>query len=345
MTAESVRQELQSKLDLGASVASAATAAKLGDYFQYAIDKPVKLPRQKSALLPIVAKDVQGDRVSIYNELTQAKFPLLGLRFKNTSGLHLMQGPITVFEGSAYAGDARIMDLQPDEERLLSFAVDLGTEVVATPNTRSGRYTSVRAIKGVIHTATKTVDAKTYTIKNRSDMERVVLVEHPIARDLTMDGPKPVETTSDHYRYEVKVPSGASKTLTVSGWRTDSETIAVTNSNDEQIRAFMNIPVAGKKLKAGLRTALELRWTAAKTRREIAELQQQLNVLTADQDRLRKNLKEVPANSKIAKIYLDKLEVQEKKIEKYQEDIKKLEGVEHEQNKAFQDFLANFTAD
>jgi hypothetical protein len=72
-----------------------------------------------------VGKDVEGDRVSIYNERTQAKFPLLGLKFKNTSGMHLMQGPITVFEGSTYAGDARILDLQPNEERLLSYAIDL----------------------------------------------------------------------------------------------------------------------------------------------------------------------------------------------------------------------------
>ena len=31
---------------------------------------------------------------------------MLGLRLKNTTGSHLMQGPVTVFEGSAYAGDA-----------------------------------------------------------------------------------------------------------------------------------------------------------------------------------------------------------------------------------------------
>jgi hypothetical protein len=30
----------------------------MGDFFQYAIDKPVSLPRQKSALLPLVGKDV-----------------------------------------------------------------------------------------------------------------------------------------------------------------------------------------------------------------------------------------------------------------------------------------------
>src|SRR5207244_1647123 len=57
--------------------------SKLGDYFQYAIDHAVSLPRQKSALLPIVGKDVDGERVSIFNERTHPKFPLLGLVFKN----------------------------------------------------------------------------------------------------------------------------------------------------------------------------------------------------------------------------------------------------------------------
>ena len=71
----------------------------------------------------------RGRRVSIYNEATQAKHPLLGLKFKNTTGMHLMQGPITVFEGSSYAGDARVLDIQPKDERLISYAIDLGTEV------------------------------------------------------------------------------------------------------------------------------------------------------------------------------------------------------------------------
>ena len=42
----------------------------------------------------------------------QAKHPLLGLKFKNTSGANLAQGPITVFEGSTYAGDTRVLDLR-----------------------------------------------------------------------------------------------------------------------------------------------------------------------------------------------------------------------------------------
>ncbi|HEY7158982.1 MAG TPA: DUF4139 domain-containing protein, partial [Gemmataceae bacterium] len=161
---------LSARMSLGDSsgVSSVASAAKLGDFFQYAIDKPVTLARQKSALLPILNKDVEGTRVSIYNERTQAKFPLLGLKFKNTSGLHLMQGPITVFEGSNYAGDARIMDLQPNEERLISYAVDLGTEVNAVPDSDNGKLTQVKAVKGILHTTTKLRESKTYTVKNRN---------------------------------------------------------------------------------------------------------------------------------------------------------------------------------
>ena len=202
-----VELQLKERMDLGHQGGqSMATAAKLGDFFQYSIDKLVSLPRQKSAMLPIVNKDVEGTRVSIYNERTQAKFPLLGLKFKNTSGLHLMQGPITVFEGSNYAGDARILDLQPNEERLLSYAVDLGMEVNPVPSTDNGRITKVKAFKGIIQTETKIRESKTYTIVNRNDQERLVLIEHPVRNEFKLvDTDKPSETASDFYRFEVKV--------------------------------------------------------------------------------------------------------------------------------------------
>src|SRR5207302_2525819 len=144
------REILKGNLDLSRGVASSATAGELGDFFQYVIDHPVTLPRQKSAMLPIVQKEVQADRVSIYNERTQAKHPLLGLKFTNTTGMHLMQGPITVFEGSSYAGDARILDITPKDERLISYAIDLGTEVEPVAKNQPDRITKVKVNKGII---------------------------------------------------------------------------------------------------------------------------------------------------------------------------------------------------
>jgi hypothetical protein len=339
-------KELDDRLDLGKSVSSAASAAKLGDFFQYAIDKPVSLPRQKSAMLPIVGKDIEGTRVSIYNEKTQAKFPLLGLKFKNTSGLHLMQGPITVFEGSNYAGDARILDLQPNEERLISYAIDLGTEVNPVPSSDNGRITSIKVNKGTLHTITKLRETRAYTIKNRNDVERLVMIEHPVRNEFKLtDTDKPAETASDFYRFQVKVAPGKTETQTVTEERVTGEQIQLTNSNDDQMRFFINQTVASPKLKTSLNQAIALRWELSKTQREIAELERQLKVITDDQARLRANLKEMPSTAAAYKRYLEKFDQQETQIEKYQADIKKLQGVEHNQKKEFEDYLNNLNVD
>ena len=341
------KEDLNKRMDLGGGGArSMATAAKLGDFFQYSIDKPVSLPRQKSAMLPIVNKDVEGTRVSIYNERTQAKFPLLGLRLKNTSGLHLMQGPITVFEGSNYAGDARILDLQPNEERLLSYAVDLGTEVNPVPSSDNGRITKVKAVKGVIWTETKIRESKTYTVVNRNDQERVVLVEHPVRNEFKLvDTVKPAETASDCYRFEVKVAAGKTETLTVTEERVVSQNVQISDRSDDQIRFFINQTASSQKVKDGLKKALELKWEFEKTRREIGEQERQLKTITDDQTRLRANLREMPATAAAYKRYLEKFDQQETQIEEFQASIKKLQGVEHEQKKKFDDFLADFSAE
>src|SRR5208337_5559826 len=135
---------------IGQGVASAAAGTDLGDYFQYLIEHPVNLPRQKSAMLPIVNQEVDCSRVSIFNQGVHAKFPLLGLKFKNSTPLHLMQGPITVFENNSYAGDARILDLQPKEERLISYAIDLGVEVEPVVHEAKDRIIQVKIVKGVL---------------------------------------------------------------------------------------------------------------------------------------------------------------------------------------------------
>jgi hypothetical protein len=337
--------EMKKQMKLGDSVATAASAAKLGDFFQYAIDKPVSLPRQKSALLPIIGKDVQASRVSIYNEAAQAKFPLLGLRFKNTSGQHLMQGPITVFEGSTYAGDARVLDLQPNEERLISYAIDLGTEVNAVPSSDSGKVLSIKAVKGVIHTTTKNRQIKTYQIKNRNEQERIVLIEHPVNNAFHLVGDKPKETASDVYRFEVKVPAGGTKKQVVTEEQEVRNEYVLSSSGDEQIRWFLSQTVASPKVKEGLKQAMSLRWATEKTRREITELQRQLSTITEDQKRIRANLRETPSSSAAHKRYLEKLDQQETQIEQYQADVKKLQAQEHAQKKAFDDFVAGFSAE
>src|SRR5262249_44600476 len=146
---------------------------------------------------------------SIFNESVHSRFPLIGLQFKNTSSQTLTQGPVTVYEDGKYGGDARLPDLQPGEERLLSFAVDLGTEVQSETKTAPTEVKAVKLVQGTLHVTRKVRITRTYLIKNRSKQDRTVIVEHPYHADWTLVSPsKPKERSRDVYRIHVSVPAG-----------------------------------------------------------------------------------------------------------------------------------------
>jgi hypothetical protein len=328
------------------AVGNAATASALGDFFQYTIDHPVSLARQKSAMLPIVGKDVEGKKVSIYNQTVQSKHPLLGLKFKNTSGAHLNQGPITVFEGSVYAGDTRVLDVQPNEERLVSYAIDLGTEVDAQVGPGTQKITSVKAIKGIVTTTTKVTEEKKYKVINRSQTDRTLLIEHANRTNQQfklVDTEKPVEETPEVYRFQTPLKAGETKTYAVKEERDIAASVQLTNNADDQIRYFINLKEVSPALKAKLKEALSIKGEWDSARRELQQVQADLQRLNADQDRIRKNLRETPAEAEVYKTYLKKLNDQETEIDSLTTKQKKLMTEEFEARKKVDNYLANLS--
>jgi hypothetical protein len=340
--ARELGKQLSDRMDLGRGVASAATASALGDFFQYVIDTPVNLPRQKSALLPIVNKEIDGTRLSIYNSAVHAKFPMLGLKVKNSSGLHLMQGPITVFEGSTYSGDARIQDLPPNDERLISFAVDLGTEVEAKANRQPDRLTSVRIQRGIIIRTDKIREELTYTATNRTDKERTLWIEHPYRADFQLvSETKPVERTQENYRFEIKLPAGAKQAIsqTIVEERDISTSISISNLDDNSIRFFINNTISSEGVKEALRQAVVLKDALAKTQQEARHVADQLRVINEDQQRLRANLREMPQTAAAYKRYLEKFDKQETEIESLRDQQKRLQAQELKDRQALDRYL------
>jgi hypothetical protein len=340
-----VGRELNQQLNTGA-VGNAATAGKLGDSFQYVIDHPVTLPRQKSAMLPIVGKDVEVQRVSIYNPGVQLKHPLLGLRLKNTTGFHLNQGPITVFEGSTYAGDTRVLDVQPNEERLVAYAIDLGTEVDPQNGPGSSKITTVKAVKGIVTTTTKVRQEVKYRIANRGQADRLLIIEHPNRtgeRVKLVDTDKPVEDTKDVYRFQITVKAGEEKAFSVKEERDVQSEVVLSNSPDDQVRYFISLNEATPALKAKLQEALKLKGEWDAHRRELKQVEANLERLNADQDRIRKNLATTPKEAEVYQVYLKKLSDQEKEIDALTTRQKQLMADEFAAKKKYEDYLANLS--
>jgi len=318
----------------------------LGDFFQYTIDHPVTLARQKSALLPIVGKEIDGTRVSIYNPSVQAKHPLLGLRFKNTSGAHLNQGPITVFEGSVYAGDTRVLDVQPNEERLLSYAIDLGTEVDPKAGAGKQKINSIKAVKGIVTTKTKVTEETTYKVVNRSQTDRVLLIEHPNRTSQQfklVDTDKPVEDTPEVFRFQLGLKASETKSFTVKEERDDVATISLTNGAQDQIPYFISLAEASPSLKQKLQEALKIKGEWDSSVRELNQVNADLQRLSVDQDRIRKNLRDTPKEAEVYATYLKKLSDQEKEIDTLTAKQKTLVADEFKAKKKYEDYLTNIT--
>jgi hypothetical protein len=329
-------------MNLQDGVSSVANATKNGDFFQYQIDHAVSLARQKSAMLPIVNTAIVGARVSVYNEKVQARFALLGLRFKNKTELHLNHGPVTIFDADSYAGDAHIPDMHPGEVRILTYAVDLGTRVTPQDDGSNGKRTSVTIIKGIVHTKSKFRKSKTYTITNRSAQDRLVLIEHPFdsAFLLTAETEKPMETTRDVYRFKQIVEKGATAKLVVTEERDDGETYTISNSESSLIQLLINEPVASKDVKEALQTALAKKWELARTTTDIQSNQREVAKIYAEQPRLRDNLRTIPLTDPLAKRILEKLNQQETELEKYLVEFTKLNAKADQQRQDYDTFLA-----
>ncbi len=306
----------EAPMNIAEGVESSASAADVGELFQYEIKKPVNLPRQKSAMLPIVNESVKAEKLSIYNSSVHAKHPLNGLRLTNSTEVHLMQGPITVFDGGSYAGNARILDLPPGGERLISYALDLETEVAVESQDQPQRLASLKIVDGVAIATSIIERSRTYVVKNSAGKPKRLLIEYPIDAGWTLVAPEePAEKTRDQYRFAIEAQPGEPTKLAIRKQQPVTERVAVNDLKDDAIALYLSAKSLSDEVKAAL---VEIQ----KRKRELLDLAQQHDRLKAqlasisqEQARIRGNMAQLDRNSELYARYIKKFGQQEDEVE------------------------------
>ena len=323
-------------------VASMAMAEDKGELFEYRIDQPVTLAKHTSALLPIIGQPLQGQKVSLYNQSINAKHPLNGYRLKNTSSLHLMQGPITLFDSGTYAGDARIEDLPPGQDRLISYALDLKTEVEPKLEGGTQELATVSLKKGTMLISRRLVEDRTYFVKNRDAKAKTVLIEQPYRADWKLAEPKePTERTRDLYRFSVAVDPGKSATLRVKETLPVQESILLMDSGVDQIVYYQQAKEVSSKVREALQRVVQLRGKLDDAHAQRTRLDQRTAEITAEHARIRENMQRLPQNSDLYNRYVKKLDQQETELEKLRKEIESLKNTEEEHRRELQNYVMN----
>ncbi|HEV3339666.1 MAG TPA: hypothetical protein VG125_04900 [Pirellulales bacterium] len=336
----------KSAMAINRGVESLAEAGNVGELFEYAIGTPVTLGRQKSAMLPIVNDSVKGDKVSIYNERVQAKHPLNGLRLKNSTDLHLMQGPITVFDDGAYAGDAQIEDLPPGGERLISYSLDLKTEVAFEAQQSPQQLVRCRLVKGTLQTTNKLERRRNYTIKNSGREAKQVLIEYALEPGWTLVAPKePGEKTRDRYRFAVAAEPGKPAKLEVAEDMTVSQQFALTNLDDNAIRYYISAKVVGDKVKEALAEVVRRKQQLSELAGKKQELEQRIAAIDQEQTRIRQNMQQLDRDSDLYRRYVKKFTDQEDEVEKLRGQINSLAAELTKRQTELDGYLAELNLD
>jgi hypothetical protein len=324
----------------GAGVASIATAKEAGELFAYHIDTPVSIPRQHSAMLPIVNEAIEAEKVSIYNRGTHEKYPLNGLELKNTTKLHLMQGPVTVFDDNVYAGDAKLPDVKPGEKRLIAYALDLSTEVLVKQKAVPDALVSLRIAKGVLVHRHKLVDERTYEFKNKAGKDRTVVLEQPYSSDWTLVEPKEAyERTQNLLRFKVQVAADKVTAQVVRLERVMDQMLALTDTGLDQIQYYLKTDVIKPKLKEALEKVVALRVELDQIAQQRQRAEQERGEVEKDRVQLREDVKALDRSTDLYAKQLKRLEEVQTRLDDLRDTIAKLRTEEEQKRKALQDYL------
>jgi hypothetical protein len=343
---DEARREGVSAEELARSLASQAEGAERGDLFEYAIRQPVTLLRQQAAMLPIVSQSIEGEPLSIYDATSDAAHALNGFRLKNSTGLHLSGGPVTVFQDGGYAGDAQVGHVQPGEERLLSYAVDLDLVVGRQDADPRQEILSITAKGGVLLITRKQQRERVYTFRNKSEAPKTVLVQQRIEPEFKLAlPPSAAEQTPGEYRFLVSVPAKQTAELKVVTERPLSETVALLNADLSVVIAFGRHAQASPRIRAALGQLVEQRQKVLDLQGQRAGFEAELKGIDQEQTRIRQNMAQLDRNSPLYQQYVKKLTEQETRIEKLQSEIQRLRDAEAAAQKQLREFVASLTAE
>ncbi len=325
------------------SIEPMAVGQERGALFEYRIRMPVSIARQQSAMLPVISESVQAEPVSLYNPGKHAVHPFFGVRLTNTTDLTLMGGPVTIYYGDSYGGDALMDTIEPKEERILTYALDLGVEVRRELQNLQAQILTLKIIKGVLHQQVKQRRTNRYTLNNRDQRARTILVEQPYEGEWTLIEPAQAERTRNFYRFRVDVAPGKATTFQAIEERVVEERYALLETDENTLQILLRNAQASEAVRRALQEILNRRKQMDALRTAITNQQEKIRTIERDQERIRANMAQLDRASDLYKQYVQKLTQQERELEEAYREIENLRKQLQDAERALTDYIQNLS--
>ena len=293
-----------------------AEGQSLGDFFEYKINQKVTINKNQSALVPILQAHIEAEKVTLWNEHS---IPLRALWIKNTSGQVLDSGSFNILEADSFAGEGIFETIHPDERRLLSYAGDAAVHVKQNSNWSDEPYRRIRIAKGTMMLIKEERKSIRYTIRNADTEARQVIVESPAEGGWTLspDTPKPEETSESFHRFRVPVDGGKTAELTVESVHPQQTVYQLTNLDNHEVELLIQQKRMTPTMQEAFDRILKQKVKIEELSNQISQRKQESDEITADQNRIRENMKALKGTSEektLLQRYVGQLDSQESRL-------------------------------
>ncbi len=300
-----------------APVEARAGGVRQGNFYRYEVKGTVSVPSRSSAMIPILVTENTGEGIGIYDPEYNVVFK--GLQLENSSDAHWAAGPVSVFEGRSYGGDALLPDMIPGSSRMLNYALHGSLEVDKQQKGEPSRITALKIANGVIQRSDKMVRETIYTIKGEE--KELILIHHKESGWRLTDHPEIQDETDGSYRF---VLTSWDNPVSVREERIYSRSYSLLNLKDDDIRVFLNWENTSVQMVRALEHLSELRGKVENLRREAETLEGALASIERDQNRVRENMRVLDKESSLFRQYSQRLGDQEEEIDRLNRSIETL---------------------
>ncbi len=288
--------ELEYEQAAAQSITPNTTATAFDDYFEYRLAQPITIPKNGSALVPILQAKVEAERVTLWSPGQPAALRALWLT--NTSDLTLDRGSFSIVEDGRFGGEGLLEPVHPKEKRLLSYAADQAVRVSTDYQHDTRRIESVAIADGILLERRLEVAEQEYLVRNAAPEPRMVIVEQPRRKGWELDSEvKPVETTPGVYRFRVSTAPGETVRLHIGERHTVQARYQVAKFDENQMEVLLRSDGDDPKLREALEPVFAARRRVSALDQQVQGNQAAVSEIVKDQERLRANLAALKGSS------------------------------------------------
>eukprot|EP00456_Euglypha_rotunda_P038155 TRINITY_DN2928_c0_g1_i2.p1 TRINITY_DN2928_c0_g1~~TRINITY_DN2928_c0_g1_i2.p1 ORF type:complete len:734 (-),score=126.56 TRINITY_DN2928_c0_g1_i2:170-2152(-) len=189
------------------------------DVFQYEIEKPVSVKRGQSALVPFLSAVFEGSPCALFNHGLNNNHPMSVILFKNTFGITLDSGPMTIFDDDKCIGEAMVDSIPHGDAKFVAYGVERQITVKIESKEELQPYHHSELSSSQLKLTRYRRYIRTYSFNHTGSIDiEGLFLEHPFrkGKDFSLVAtPLPVSKTENFYRFYLQAKAGQITTYTV----------------------------------------------------------------------------------------------------------------------------------